>query len=138
MLLALSSMDSIVNAQQSAPHPQQPQPFQLDPQCLNCICHASSDCQANIKCHNAGPEQYYCGPYQISWAYWADGGKPGNTGQSDDFEKCLVDKSCAEIAIHGYMNRYGHDCNGDGRLDCFDFAAIHKVNCIDTFFLILN
>ncbi|XP_054154180.1 uncharacterized protein LOC128952764 [Oppia nitens] len=94
--------------------------------CLQCICKASSGCKLNTKCHNSGPNAYFCGPYQISWAYWSDAGKPGNTGHSNDFENCLNDKLCAEVAVKGYMSKWQTDCNNDGVIDCLDFAAIHK------------
>lgn len=99
-----------------------------DRHCLDCICQASSGCKKNIQCHNSGNGQYYCGPYQISWAYWADAGKPGDAGFANDFEQCLVKKSCSEAAVRGYMKKYGNDCNGDGHVDCLDYAAIHKVS----------
>lgn len=89
---------------------------------------ASSGCKTNIRCHNTGAGQYYCGPYQVSWAYWADAGKPGYTGFSNDFENCLVERNCAEATVRGYMAKWAADCNGDGRIDCLDYAAIHKVS----------
>ncbi|KAJ6224487.1 hypothetical protein RDWZM_003032 [Blomia tropicalis] len=95
-------------------------------QCLQCMCHASSGCKAAIRCHNSGNGQYFCGPYQISWAYWADAGKPGYTGFSNDFENCLIDKNCAEATVRGYMAKWANDCNNDGKVDCLDYAAIHK------------
>lgn len=64
----------------------------------------------------------FCGPYLISWAYWADGGKPGA-----DYVTCANNKICAEHAIQGYMNKWKRDCNGDGIIDCNDYAAIHKL-----------
>ncbi len=88
---------------------------------------ASSGCDLRTKCHNSGPNAYFCGPYQISWAYWADAGKPGNTGHSQDFEYCLNNKHCAEVAVRGYMTKWQKDCNNDGTIDCLDYAAIHKV-----------
>ncbi|KAI7685364.1 Lysozyme 3 [Sarcoptes scabiei] len=103
-----------------------------DRRCLDCMCLASSGCKPNIKCHNVANGGYFCGPYQISWAYWADAGKPGDAGFANDFETCLNKKSCAESTVRGYMAKWGNDCNADGRVDCFDFAAIHKTgpgNC---------
>lgn len=41
--------------------------------------------------------------FDICRAYWADAGKPGSTGFSNDFENCLIDKNCAEAAVRGYM-----------------------------------
>lgn len=93
---------------------------------------ATSGCNLNAQCYNTGPDSYHCGPYGVSWAYWADGGKPGFTGHSQDFEYCLKDKACAEQAVIGYMSKYGSDCNGDGVIDCNDYAAIHQTgpgNC---------
>lgn len=30
--------------------------------------------------------------------------------------------------MRGYMAKWGTDCNGDGQVDCADYAAIHKVS----------
>lgn len=103
-----------------------------------CLRQASSGCKSNIRCHNTGSGQYFCGPYQISWAYWADAGKPGSNGFSNDFENCLVDRNCAEAAVRGYMSKYGNvDCIGpndipDSEISCFDYAAIHKLSYLST------
>lgn len=85
--------------------------------CLPCLCAASSGCDLNKKCVGD-----FCGPYLISWSYWSDGGRPGN-----DFVSCALDVACAEEAIQGYMKKWTRDCNGDGIVDCDDFAAIHKL-----------
>ena len=69
---------------------------------------------------------YYCGPLQISWPYWADGGKLGDKGQKHDFEDCLTSKECAEKTMRNYMRKYSQDCNGDGLINCVDFAILHK------------
>ncbi|RWS14141.1 Lysozyme 1-like protein, partial [Dinothrombium tinctorium] len=95
-------------------------------ECLDCICYASTGCDTTKGCHNAGPNSYFCGPFQISWAYWADAGKPGGTGAPHDFEKCLNSKKCAEQTVAGYMQKWAVDCNKDGVINCLDFAAIHK------------
>ncbi|XP_077516077.1 lysozyme-like [Amblyomma americanum] len=91
--------------------------------CLNCICYASTKCNTQIGCTNGGPNSYFCGPYQISYAYWVDAGKPGNF---DHFEKCLKDQRCAETAVVNYMNKWGTDCDGDGTVTCYDYARMHK------------
>lgn len=77
------------------------------------------------KCHNGENGGYFCGPYQISWPYWSDGGKLGYRGGPADFENCLNNKQCAEATVVGYMNKWGADCNRDGQIDCMDYAAIH-------------
>ncbi|GAB6024676.1 hypothetical protein CHUAL_009810 [Chamberlinius hualienensis] len=94
--------------------------------CLHCMCDASSHCQP-LSCHLVRPGQYYCGPYLISWAYWSDAGKPQDV-ENDPyaFEKCLINKECAEQTIRNYMDRYARDCNNDGQINCEDFAKIHK------------
>lgn len=53
---------------------QPPQQQQLEPVsevCLGCICEAISSCDRNLKC-----EGDVCGMFRITWAYWADSGKP--------------------------------------------------------------
>jgi hypothetical protein len=85
--------------------------------CLPCLCAASSGCDLNKKCVGD-----FCGPYLISWQYWTDGGSPGG-----DFVTCALNRACSEEAIQGYMRKWTRDCNGDGIVDCDDFAAIHKL-----------
>ena len=41
--------------------------------CLGCLCQASTGCNMTMPCTNG--QQYLCGPFLISWAYWADAGK---------------------------------------------------------------
>ncbi|GFS88992.1 uncharacterized protein NPIL_473281 [Nephila pilipes] len=119
--------------QQPEESQQQPQqegkPYvpEIDQNCLDCICQASTSCNMTLKCHNKGTHGYFCGPYWISWAYWYDAGRHGNTGKPEDFETCLIDKECSEKTIRGYMLRYGRDCDGSGTIDCADFARIHKM-----------
>ncbi|GBM67464.1 hypothetical protein AVEN_18354-1 [Araneus ventricosus] len=100
---------------------------EIDQRCMECLCQASSNCDESLKCHNAGGDAYFCGPYVISWAYWHDGGRPGDKGRAHDFETCLNNKTCAEKAVRGYMRKYGRDCDRSGAIDCFDFARIHKL-----------
>lgn len=39
--------------------------------CLGCICEAASGCNTTLGCNGD-----VCGPFRITWAYWADAGKP--------------------------------------------------------------
>lgn len=39
--------------------------------CLGCICESISSCNRNLTC-----EGDVCGMFRITWAYWADSGKP--------------------------------------------------------------
>ncbi|ALC42100.1 CG6426 [Drosophila busckii] len=94
--------------------------------CLGCICEAISGCNQTNYC-GAG----VCGLFRITWAYWADGGKltlGNDSPQSEQaFSNCVNDPYCAANTIQNYMVKFGQDCNGDGRVDCFDYAAIHKL-----------
>lgn len=47
--------------------------------CLGCICEAVSNCNLTLKCDGDS-----CGLFRITWAYWADGGKPTLNNQSPD------------------------------------------------------
>lgn len=42
------------------------------------------------------------------------------------FYQCVTDRLCAERVLRAYMQRsQTKDCDRDGRLDCYDAAAIH-------------
>lgn len=43
--------------------------------CLGCICEAASGCNVTIGC-----DETVCGPFRITWNYWADAGKPTLSG----------------------------------------------------------
>ncbi|GFS54220.1 lysozyme [Trichonephila inaurata madagascariensis] len=70
-VLGLVSCFALVASQGFAPAGQIPEA------CFNCMCEASTDCDLNAECISSGPGKYYCGPYQISYEYWRDAGKPG-------------------------------------------------------------
>ncbi|XP_037973282.2 invertebrate-type lysozyme 3 isoform X1 [Plutella xylostella] len=93
--------------------------------CLGCMCQAISGCKLGLQC-----EGETCGLFRITWAYWADAGKPTINGQSTDdptaYKNCAVDPACAAQTVQGYMSRFGQDCNGDGVINCYDHMAIHK------------
>ena len=48
----------------------------IDQICLGCICEAVSGCNTTTKC-----EGDICGPFHMTWGYWADGGKPTLNGE---------------------------------------------------------
>ncbi|XP_026735904.1 invertebrate-type lysozyme 3-like [Trichoplusia ni] len=93
--------------------------------CLGCICQATSGCKKGLTCEGDA-----CGLFRITWAYWADAGKPTIRGQSPDdpdaYPNCTNDPYCAALAVQGYMRKFAQDCNGDGQIDCYDYMAIHK------------
>ncbi|CAH1108297.1 unnamed protein product [Psylliodes chrysocephalus] len=94
--------------------------------CLGCICEAISACNTTSICSGD-----VCGPFRITWAYWADAGKPTVRQQSPEettaYANCAGDTYCAALAVQGYMRRFQQDCNGDNKIDCDDFATIHKI-----------
>ncbi|XP_026809847.1 lysozyme-like [Rhopalosiphum maidis] len=94
--------------------------------CLRCICEGVGQCRPDTKC-----EGDVCGMFGITWAYWVDSGKPVVSGSkpsdSDAYPKCAENAYCAKMSIINYMNRFSEDCNDDGVVDCYDYAAIHKL-----------
>ncbi|XP_074031979.1 lysozyme [Leptinotarsa decemlineata] len=95
-------------------------------QCLGCICEAISACNTSRICSGD-----VCGPFRLTWAYWADSGKPTVSGESPEsptaYANCAIDLRCSALSVQGYMNRFQQDCNGDNKIDCDDFASIHKI-----------
>ncbi|CAL7948102.1 unnamed protein product [Xylocopa violacea] len=92
--------------------------------CFGCICEAASGCNATIGCDGS-----VCGPFRITWNYWADAGKPTLDGQSDGdaYSRCVNDVECAARTVEGYMTKFSQDCNGDGTINCDDFLRIHRL-----------
>ncbi|XP_063244216.1 uncharacterized protein LOC134543241 [Bacillus rossius redtenbacheri] len=102
------------------------QPVVVDDLCLGCICEAVSNCNRTVTCTGD-----VCGLFRITWAYWADSGKPvlanDHPDSPDAYVRCVTDPFCAATAVRGYMAKFAKDCNGDGAVSCFDFAAIHRL-----------
>ncbi|XP_055856064.1 uncharacterized protein LOC129919234 [Episyrphus balteatus] len=96
----------------------------VDDTCLGCICDAISNCNVTTTCNSKA-----CGLFRITWIYWADMGKMTVNGESPDsptaFVNCVSDPYCATRSVQKYMRTYKQDCNGDGKIDCYDFASIH-------------
>lgn len=92
--------------------------------CLGCICQARSGCKQNQGCEGDS-----CGLFGITWAYWADAGKPTLPGESVEsntaYSNCAIDPYCAARTVQGYMSKFAQDCNGDGQVNCYDYMAIH-------------
>lgn len=42
------------------------------------------------------------------------------------FYECVTDRECAERLMSIYAQRNSKDCDKDGRIDCYDVAAIHQ------------
>lgn len=91
--------------------------------CLGCLCDAMSGCNLTATCEGGA-----CGLFRITWAYWVDGGKLSDGGSDESaWRGCSLDPKCAADTIQNYMLRYRKDCNHDGKIDCYDYAAIHKL-----------
>lgn len=90
----------------------------LTPECLDCICEATSNCNLNTNNCVGGS---ICGPFAISLAYWRDARSPGAS-----WSACTKTKACSSVTIRNYMERYKRDCNEDGYITCEDYAAIHR------------
>ncbi|CAF4929466.1 unnamed protein product [Pieris macdunnoughi] len=94
--------------------------------CLGCICQAVSGCKEGTLCDGDA-----CGLFRITWAYWADAGKPTLPGVSPDstdaYSSCANSPQCAALTVQNYMRRFGQDCNNDGVVNCYDYMAIHKL-----------
>lgn len=56
-----------------------PAPTPVTDICLGCICEAVSSCNQSLKCDGST-----CGLFRITWAYWADSGKPTQQGEAND------------------------------------------------------
>lgn len=104
-------------------------------ECLECICDASSNCDTTVQCISKQREKNRCGLYMISWQQFQDSDitlttLTGSGDESSDeklYHECATDKVCAEKLIHLYIEKYQKDCNNDGKIDCYDMAAIHRV-----------
>ncbi|XP_060655724.1 invertebrate-type lysozyme 3-like [Drosophila nasuta] len=97
--------------------------------CLNCLCEALSECNATAICIN--PKIGTCGIFRITNDYWVDAGKLTINGEHPDTEhafiNCANDPHCAADTIQNYMHQFNQDCNGDGEMDCHDYARIHML-----------
>lgn len=113
--------------------------------CLDCLCLASSGCSNKRQLNCQSPDG--CGAYKLAFTYWADAGALSPTTNKSrfddeedflssssilllasprDFEKCAVNLNCARRSVENYFLKYANDCNGDGRIDCLDMAAMHR------------
>lgn len=42
------------------------------------------------------------------------------------FYECVTDRACGENLLKIYMDKHLRDCDKDGKIDCYDVAAIHQ------------
>ncbi|XP_076061491.1 lysozyme-like isoform X2 [Oratosquilla oratoria] len=100
--------------------------YTISDQCLDCICQACTQCDTSFNC-----TKEHCGPFLISYDYWVDSKRPvllhdvpENEGA---FQACVTDMPCAAETIENYVRKYDNDCNGDGVVDCIDYAYAHRM-----------
>ncbi|KAJ9594168.1 hypothetical protein L9F63_014424, partial [Diploptera punctata] len=97
----------------------------ISEECLTCLCEARTECDFNYSCNDD-----YCGPFQISYFFWIDGGeiksKITPLKGEKDWQTCGRDPFCAAQVVRNYTKRYCKDCNEDGIVDCTDFALMHQ------------
>jgi len=113
-------------------------------ECLECICDASSNCDTTVQCISKQREKNRCGLYMISWNQYQESdisltslvtvpaGVSEDSADEKMYYECTTDRVCAEKLINLYIEKHQKDCNNDGRIDCYDVAAIHRVgpeNC---------
>mgnify|MGYP002804149502 FL=1 len=89
----------------------------ISSKCLSCICHVESGC-AHVPCSDGGAS---CGPYQIRFAYWIDGGCQGGKWRG-----CVETFGCAENTIKAYMRRHARREILGYKPTCKDYARIHN------------
>ena len=64
------------------------EPVTVSRVCLGCICEAASGCNVTIGC-----DESVCGPFRITWGYWADAGKPtlnDNAKENGSYVLCIM------------------------------------------------
>ncbi|KAK7868956.1 hypothetical protein R5R35_002589 [Gryllus longicercus] len=92
--------------------------------CLRCLCEASSGCDRDFGC-----QETYCGPFGVSRIYWHEAGRPvlphDDPDRKEAYADCAQVYKCASLIVTQYMNKLAKDCNGDGRVNCDDFAMSH-------------
>lgn len=42
------------------------------------------------------------------------------------FYECVTERECAQRLLSIYLERNVKDCDRDGRIDCYDVAAVHQ------------
>ncbi|XP_064117369.1 invertebrate-type lysozyme-like [Macrobrachium nipponense] len=112
----------------------------IDEDCFQCLCEGATGCNSTAGCQSTYHGAEFCGPFHISWQYWLDAGSPSILDVTkptfEDFKDCANDFSCAATIVRNYLQKLiiskKVDCNGDGEINCIDFALTHKLggyNC---------
>lgn len=115
----------------------QPPQHRMSNECFECICEASTSCNLKSRCQTSDVRHTRCGLFLISYDQWLDTGlskqlvtrealQRDAAADERAFYECVTDRECAERLLAIYMQRNAKDCDKDGRIDCYDMAAIHQ------------
>lgn len=105
-------------------------------ECFECICEASTSCNARSRCQTSDVRHTRCGLFLISYDQWRAAGLSrelvtrdalARDAAADEraFYECVTGRDCAQRLLALYMHQHQRDCDRDGRVDCYDLAAIH-------------
>ncbi|KAJ3646603.1 hypothetical protein Zmor_024184 [Zophobas morio] len=101
--------------------------------CLFCICEAATGCNFNFNYCTFNSK--VCGPFRITKPYWEGAGSPTFLEESSNstsaFTRCASNLHCSIKTVQMFMTKNKRDCNGDGIINCDDFAAIHQLGKYD-------
>lgn len=108
----------------------------ISQECFECICEASTNCNGQSRCQTSDVRHTRCGLFLISYDQWLATGLSrelvsrealARDAAADEraFYECVTKRDCAERLLTVYMQRNQKDCDRDGRIDCYDMAAIH-------------
>lgn len=111
--------------------------YRITSECFECICEASTSCNANSRCQTSDVRHTRCGMFLISYDQWLESGLSrqlvsrealARDAAADEraFYECVTERECAERLLAIYMARQARDCDRDGRLTCYDVAALHQ------------
>lgn len=111
--------------------------YRISSECFECICESSTNCNLNSRCQTSDVRHTRCGLFLVSYDQWLETGLSkqlvtrealAKDPAADEraFYECVTNRSCAERVISIYMDKHLKDCDKDGRMDCYDVAAIHQ------------
>lgn len=110
--------------------------YRITADCFECICEASTSCNVNSRCQTSDVRHTRCGMFLISYDQWLASGlsrelvtrealQRDAAADERAFYECVTQRDCAERLLSIYMQKNSKDCDKDGRIDCYDLAAIH-------------
>lgn len=111
--------------------------YRITNECFECICEASTSCNGKSRCQSSDVRHTRCGMFLISYDQWLETNLSkelvteealARDAAADEraFYECVTNRDCAERLIAIYMQKNSKDCDKDGRVDCYDVAAIHQ------------